>query len=64
MWFAIGTDARAFDVGKRAGPFPADAIQDLIQRADLARLHALPGAIGLSRCRFQDRGCAEQEETN
>jgi hypothetical protein len=64
MRFAVRTHARTFDVGERAGPFPADAIEDLIQRADLARLHPLPGAVRLSRCRFLDRGCAEQEETD
>jgi hypothetical protein len=61
--FAGRPDAGSLDVGERARPFPADAVQDLIQRPDLARLHALPGAIGLSRCRFGNRGCAEQEKT-
>ena len=50
--FAVGAAKRPLDIGKRAGPFAADAAEDLIERADFARLHTFAGAIGLSRCRF------------
>jgi hypothetical protein len=63
MGLPIGAGIGPLDIGERAGAFPADAIQDLIEGADFARLHTFAGAIGLSRCRFGNRGRAEQKQT-
>ena len=52
MRFTVGAAKRPLDIGERARPFAPDAAEDLIEGADLARLHTFAGAIGLSRCRF------------
>jgi hypothetical protein len=61
--FAVGAAKRPLDIGERARPFAADSTEDLIERADFARLHTFAGTIGLCRCRFQNRGSAKQKQT-
>ena len=63
MGLPIWTEIGSFDIGKGAGAFSAYSVDDVVQRADLARLHAFARTIGLGRCRFGDRGCAEQNKT-
>jgi hypothetical protein len=63
MGFAVRTDIRPLDIGKGSGPFSAYAVQNLIERADFARLHTFAGTIRLCRCRFGNRGCADQKQT-
>jgi hypothetical protein len=61
MGFAIWTDIRALDIGEGTRPLAAYTVEDLIERADFARLHAFARAVGLSRCRSGNRGCADQK---
>jgi hypothetical protein len=45
--FALRTHVGALHIGKAAGAFAPDPIEDFVQRTDFAGLHPLTGAIGL-----------------
>ena len=47
MRFALGTGIGTLHIGEAAGTFAPDAIEDFVQRPDLAGLDALTGAIRL-----------------
>jgi hypothetical protein len=62
MGLAGRPDVWALHIGKGAGAFALDSVDDLAQRTDLAVLDTLAGTIGLRPQRLGGGTGAEQEE--
>jgi hypothetical protein len=62
MRFAGRADIGPLHIGEIARALAPDIVEDFAKRADLARLHALPGTVGLGGHGPAGDQCAKQNE--